>query len=136
MAKLKKDLQAVTRELKALTKKTESLVKAVDKLEKAQVAKKPKANPKAKPARKVAAKKPKAKAKAKATKKAPAKKKATAPTATDQVLQIIKRSKKGADVPTIMKKTGLDDMKVRNIVSRAFSLEKIKRTGRGVYVGA
>jgi septal ring factor EnvC (AmiA/AmiB activator) len=122
MAKLKKDLQAVSMELKALTRKTERLMRAVDKLEKAQAA----------------AKKPKAKtrAKAKTTRRAPAKKKAAKLTATDQILKIIKRSKKGVDVPTLMKKTGFDDKKVRNIVSKAFSLKKIKRAGRGVYVGA
>ncbi len=120
MAKLKKDLQAVGRGLKALTRKTERLMKAVDKLEKAQAA----------------AKRPKTKtrAKAKTTRKAPAKKKATKLTATDQILKIIKMSKKGVDVPTLMNKTGFGDKKVRNIVSKAFSLKKIKRAGRGVYV--
>jgi hypothetical protein len=133
MVELKKDLQAVTRELKSLTKKTERLMKAADKLEKAQAAKKPKAKTKAKakPARKVVAKK-----KPKAKKKAPAKKKAAKPTATDQVLQIIKRSKRGVDVPALMKKTGFDEKKVRNIVARAFSQKKITRTGRGAYSGA
>lgn len=132
MVELKKDLQAVTRELKAITKKTERLMKAADKLEKAQAAKKPKAKTKAKakPARKAVAKKKTTR------KKAPAKKKAAKPTATDQVLQIIKRSKKGVDVPTLMKKTGFDEKKVRNIVARAFSQKKIQRTGRGAYSGA
>jgi hypothetical protein len=132
MAKLKQDLQAVTRELKALIKKTERLMKAVDKLEKAPAAKKPKAKTrtKAKPARKVVAKK------ATARKKTPAKKKAVKQTATDQVLKIIKRSNKGVDVPALMKKTGFDEKKVRNIVARAFSQKKIKRTGRGTYGGA
>ena len=131
MVKLKKDLQAVTRELKAITKKTERLMKVADKLEKAQAAKKPKAKAKAKakPARKAVAKKKTTR------KKAPAKKKAAKPTATDKVLQIIKRSKKGVDVPTLMKKTGFDEKKVRNIVARAFSQKKIKRTGRGAYSG-
>jgi hypothetical protein len=128
MAKLKKDLQAVTRELKALTKKTERLVKAADSLEKAQAAKKPKT--KAKPKKKAVAKK------AASRKKAPAKKKAAKPTATDQVLQIIKRSKKGVDVPALMKKTRFNEKRVRNIVTRAFSQKKIKRAGRGIYVGA
>lgn len=52
------------------------------------------------------------------------------------MLNIIKRSKKGVDVPTLMKKTGFDENKVRNIISRASKLKKIKRIGRGVYVGA
>jgi len=125
MKNLKKEVQAVTRELKALTRKTESMAKKVAKLEKGQAA------AKAKP-----------KAKAKSAKKAPAKKKPVAKektaklTATDQVVSIIKRSKKGVDAPTLMKKTGLADITIRNILFRAGKLGKIKRAGRGVYVGA
>jgi hypothetical protein len=132
MAKLKKDLQAVTKELKALTRKTERLVKAVDKLEKAQSAKKPKGKPKAKAksAKRAVAKKTTAR------KKAPAKKKATKATATDQVLKIIKRSKKGVDVPTLVKKTGFPDKKVRDIIFRTFIQKRIKRVGAGIYVAA
>jgi hypothetical protein len=76
--------------------------------------------------------------KPKAAKKAkvPAGKKAPQTTATDQILKIIKRSKKGVDVPTLKKKTGFDDKKVRNIVFRASKEGRIKKSGRGVYVGA
>jgi hypothetical protein len=88
MKTLKKDFQAVIKELKALTRKTEGLVKAVDKLEKAKATAKRKTKVKATAKRKT-------KAKAKTTKKAPAKrktvaKKAPTPSATDQVLRIIK----------------------------------------------
>jgi hypothetical protein len=127
MKKLKKDLQAVTNEFKALTRKTEAMLKKVAKLEKAQTAAKRK--PKAKATKKVAAKK-------KAVAKKSTAKKATAPTATDQVLGIIKRSKRGVDVPTLIKKTGLGERTVRNILFRAGKLRKIKRAGRGIYVGA
>ena len=89
MKKLKKDLQAVTKELKALTRKAEAVANNVAKLEKAQ-----------------AAGKRKTKAKAKTTRKPPAKKKAAALTTTDQVVNIIKRARKGVDVPTLVKKTG------------------------------
>ena len=64
--------------------------------------------------------------KAAAKKKAPAKK-AKALTATDQVLRVIKRSKKGVDAPTLMKKTGFEDKKIRNILMRASKQGKIKR---------
>jgi alcohol dehydrogenase class IV len=87
------------------------------------------------PAKKATAKKAPAKKKA-AAKKPAVKKKAAAPTATDQVLKIIKRFKKGVDVPTLMKKTGFEDKKVRNIVTKAFRQKKIKRVARGIYVGA
>jgi hypothetical protein len=74
-------------------------------------------------------------AKKAAIKKAAASKKATQVTATDQILRIIKRFKKGVDVPTLKDKTGFDDKKVRNIVFRASKEGKIKKSGRGIYVG-
>jgi predicted transcriptional regulator of viral defense system len=73
---------------------------------------------------------------AKKTPKAPAKKKAAKVTATDQVLKIIKRSKKGVDTATLIKKTGFDQKKIRNILQRTFNQGKIKRAGKGIYVGA
>ncbi|MDY6955072.1 MAG: hypothetical protein SWE60_26520 [Thermodesulfobacteriota bacterium] len=120
MKQLKKDLQAVSKELKALAKKTEKMMKAVQKLDKAQAVKKPKA---------------KAKTKTKTVRK-PATKKARAVTATDAVLKLIKRTKKGIDAPSLIKKTGFDERKVRNILFRAFKQGKIKRAGRGNYVAA
>ncbi len=130
MKKLKKDLQAVTRELKALTRKTEAMAKKVAKLEKAKPKSQVRANPK-----KATAKKAPAKKKAAATKK-PVAKKAKAQTATDQVVNVIKRSKKGVDAPTLMKKTGLAEKTVRNVLFRASKLGKIKKAGRGIYVAA
>jgi len=119
MKQLKKDLLAVTRELKALMKKTEKVVKAVDKLEKAKP---------------VVKRKPKAKTKPK--KRAPAKKKGAALTATDQIINIIKKAKKGIEAPTLIKKTGFADKKIRNILMRASKQGKIKRAARGIYVAA
>jgi len=57
-------------------------------------------------------------------------------TATDQVLKLIKRTKKGVDAPTLMKKTGFADKKVRNILMRASKQGRIKRADRGIYVAA
>ena len=128
MAILKKDLLSLRKEFKIVEKKMEMLLKAFEKSGKA-----PKAA-----AKKAVTKKT---VKAKAVKKAPVKKvvaSKTAPqnTATDQILGIIKRFKKGVDVPTLKKKTGFDDKKVRNIVFRASKEGKIKKSGRGIYVGA
>ena len=142
MAILKKDLTALRKDFKALEKKMEKLLKAFDASSKPKKVSKPKAAKKA-TAKKVTTKKTavkKAPAKAKAVKKAPAKKapakkKALPVTATDQILKIIKRSKKGVDVPTLKTKTGFDDKKVRNIVFRAAKEGRIKKSGRGVYVG-
>jgi hypothetical protein len=138
MAILKKDLQAVKNGIKALEKKLEELLKAHGPMPKAIKITKKKAVKKA-PAKKAPAKKAPAKkvsAKKAPAKKAGAKKKATQLTATDKILQIVKRSKKGVDVPTLKKKSGFDDKKVRNIVFRASKEGKIKKSGRGLYVGA
>ena len=135
MAILKKDLQAVKRDIKALEKKLDKLLKAHEPMPKAKKTAKKKAVKKAKVVKKAPAKKAPAK-KAVAKKKTVAKKKATQVTATDKILKIIKRSKKGVDVPTLKKKTGFEDKKVRNIVFRASKEGKIKKAGRGIYVGA
>ena len=121
----KRDLQALNRDVKALGKKMEKLIKEFDKSRKAKVAKK------------VTAKSVKAKTiKRVSTKKAPAKKRTATLTATDQVLKIINRSKKGVNPQALRKKTGFDDRKITNILHRAFKEGKIKRIGRGVYIGA
>ncbi len=139
MAILKKDLQAVKRDIKALEKKLEKLLKAHEPMPKAKKVTKKKAVKKAKVVKKAAAKKAPAKkapAKKAAAKKAGAANKSSQVTATDKILKIVKRSKKGVDVPTLKKKTGFDDKKVRNIVFRASKEGKIKKSGRGIYVGA
>ena len=76
-------------------------------------------------------------AKSEPAKRAPAKKKTAGVTATEQVLRIInKRTKKGVDAATIMAKTGFNKRKVTNIIHRAYKGGKIKRVGKGLYVGA
>jgi len=125
MAILKRDLQAVKKDILALQKKMEKLLQAYESPAKPKAAKKPK--------KKVV--RVKAKRAVKAKKTAP-RKKASGATATEQVLKIIKRSKKGVDVPRLKTKTGFGDKKVRNIVFRASKEGKIKKVGRGIYVGA
>jgi len=148
----------VKRDIKALEKKLEKLLKAYEPVSKVKNAAKKKTVKKAKPVKKAAAKKApakkalakkapakKARAKKAPAKKAPAKKapakkavarkKTAQVTATDKILRIVKQSKKGVDVPTLKKKTGFDDKKVRNIVFRASKEGKIKKSGRGIYVG-
>jgi cell division septum initiation protein DivIVA len=130
----------IAQDLKALNKDIQSLGKTLDRLLKA-VEKDTKS--KAKPTKKIAAKKAPAKrapAKRAPAKKAPAKtapaKKAAPPTATDEILKIIKRSKKGVDAPTLIKKTGFNQKKVRNILFRTYKQGKIKRLEKGIYIGA
>jgi hypothetical protein len=113
---LTKDLQAVSKELMKLVKQTEKLAAELGKAEK----------PKAKSV------KTKVKAKAVA-RRAPVK--AGRITDTDKVLAILKRSKKGVDTATLMKKTGFNQKKVRNILQRTYKQGKIKRVEKGIYVG-
>jgi len=120
-----KDLQALNKDIKALEKKMEKLIAAVEKSETIKAAKKPAAKPiKAQTTKRAPAK------------KSPARKKPAQPTATDQVLNIIKRSKKGVNAATLMTKTGFDLKKVRNILQRTYKQDKIKRVAKGIYVGA
>jgi predicted transcriptional regulator of viral defense system len=116
----KKDLTALKKKVTAIGKKVDNLLKAHEKDVKAKTPKASKAKA----------------AKAKSVKKAPATKGATKVTATDKVLKIINRSKKGVDIPTLKKKTGFDDKKLRNIIFRAYKEGKIQRAERGLYIGA
>jgi hypothetical protein len=119
---IKKELTALQKDITAIGKKLEKLIKAVEKNEKAKVTKASKAKAvKAKPVKKAP--------------KAPAKKKAVKVTATDQVLNIINRLKRGVDTATLMKKTGFNQKKVTNILQRSFKAGKIKRADKGIYVG-
>jgi hypothetical protein len=72
----------------------------------------------------------KAKAKLKITKK-PVKVSAAA-----TVLAVIKRSRKGVDVATLRKKTGFESRKISGIVQRFKREDKIKNSGKGIYVKA
>jgi len=125
MTILKKDLRAVQRDIKALERKMEQLLNAFDKGKKT----------KAKPAARREAKKV-VKTKRAPAKKAVARKKGVKVTATEQVLKIVRRSKKGVNVSSIKTRTGFDDKKVRNIIFRTTKEGKIKKVGRGIYVGA
>jgi putative endonuclease len=121
----KKDLLALNKDIKALERKMEKLIREFDKGKKAKVTKKATAKPvKAKTIKRLPAK------------KAHAKKRPAKLTATDKVLRIINRSKKGVDVATLMKKTGFDNKKISNILHRTYKQGKIKRVEKGIYVSA
>ena len=107
------DLKALNKDIQSLAKTLDRLIKAVEKDSKS----------KAKPTKKIAAKKVSVK-------------KAAPPTATDEILKIIRRSKKGVDAPTLIKKTGFNQKKVRNILFRTYKQGKIKRVEKGIYIGA
>ena len=95
----------------------------------------PKGKAKAKTVRKAAAKPKKSASKKETPKKAPAKK-AVKETASDTVLAIVNRSKKGVNSATLAEKTGFDKKKVANIVFKLRKQGKIKSVGKGVYTKA
>ena len=115
----KKDLMALKKDITVVGKKVENLLKAFEKDVKAKVTKPSKAKA----------------VKVKPAKKAPVKKKAVKVTATDQVLKIVNRSKKGVNIATLKKRTGFEDKKLRNIIFRTNKEGKIQRADRGLYIG-
>lgn len=108
---IKKDLTALNKDIKTLGQKVDRLLKAIEKSDKIKTTKRVPA------------------------KKAPSKKKTVATTATEQVLRIINRSKKGVDTVTLMEKTGFNQKKIWNIIQRAFKNGKIRRVDKGLYMG-
>jgi len=113
---LKKDLQAVNRGIKALSKKVEKVILEVNKLEKSKPVK------------------------AKAAKKAAVKKavveKTTKLSATDTVLGIIQRSRKGVYIGTLKEKTGFQGQKLYNVLYILKQQGKVKNPNKGIYVKA
>ena len=63
------------------------------------------------------------------------KKKTTHTTDTENVLTIIKRSRNGVDLSTLKKKTGVDEVKIKNIVYRAYKKGEIRMISKGIYLG-
>jgi len=116
---LKKDLTALKKNITAIGKKVDNLLEEFEKDKKGKA-------PKPSEAKAV---------KAKTAKKIPSKKRATKATATDKVLKVISRSKRGVDIAALKKRIGFDDKKLRNIIFRAYREGKIQRAGRGLYSG-
>ncbi len=61
-----------------------------------------------------------------------------APRTTDpveQILKIVRASRKGIDVPAIQKRTGIDPVKIRNTIFTALRKGLIQRVSRGFYKG-
>ncbi len=118
---------------KGLSQGVEKLVEKVDEVEKAKAVSKAEK----KPVAKTRPKKKRAPVRKKiVVREAKKVKKARKMTATDEVLNLIKRHKKGVDITKLKNKTGFADSKLRMIVSKAYKQGKIKRIARGVYVGA
>ena len=57
-------------------------------------------------------------------------------TASDAVLAVIKRSKKGVNVATLKQKTGFDDKKIHNTIYKLKKQGLVKSVSKGVYIKA
>ncbi|MDD2603878.1 MAG: hypothetical protein RBR20_03630 [Desulfobacterales bacterium] len=53
----------------------------------------------------------------------------------EQILKIVRASRKGIDVPAIQKRTGIDPVKIRNTIFTALRKGLIQRVSRGFYKG-
>jgi hypothetical protein len=128
MKAVKRDLQSVIKSLKVLTEKAEKIAGQLDAMAEVKTAQK-------EPAR---AKKSTAKKGAKGTKadKAKAPKGAKGSTATETVLGIIKRQKKGIDTAGLKEKTDFDTKTIRNVIFRLKKQGKVETTSRGIYMAA
>jgi hypothetical protein len=56
--------------------------------------------------------------------------------ASDEVLAIVQNAGKGLTLADIKAQTGYNDKKLRNIIFRLHSMQRIKRVARGVYTAA
>ena len=126
MKALKRDVQSVIKNLKALTEKAEKMAKRLDAVENVKAPKKRVTKSGSAATRKKAVKAKKAVKTAKAAK--------TAKTATDTILAIIKRQKKGIDTASLKKKTDFDTKTIRNVIFRLKKQGKIQSTTRGIYM--
>lgn len=125
MKAVKRDLQSVIKSLKVLTEKAEKIAGQLDAMAEVKTAQK-------KPAK---AKKSTAKKGAKGA-KAKAPKGAKGSTATETVLGIIKRQKKGIDTAGLKEKTDFDTKTIRNVIFRLKKQGKVETTSRGIYMAA
>ncbi len=62
--------------------------------------------------------------------------KPAAATATDEVLNIVRRYQEGVGFSEIKLQTGFGEKKLRNILFRLHKLGRIKRKNRGIYIEA
>jgi X-X-X-Leu-X-X-Gly heptad repeat protein len=122
-------IKIMTDGLKTLAQGVGALADKVEELAKTQSTNKPQ---KKKPS--TAVKETKAVKRSRSERKAPKKKITKQATATETVIKIVARSKKGVSTTAIMEKTGYDRKKVANIIYRLGKQGKIKSVAKGVYV--
>jgi hypothetical protein len=129
MIPLKLVLQSVEKGLKVLARKTEEMQAVLDKLTATEVDDRAKRGPEDE--RTVARGGAGTSARQRPTKKG--RKTSRAGTATDAVLEVIRKNKGGATTAQIRAATGFSDQKIWSIVNRAKKQGKVKSEKRGVY---
>jgi len=126
MKKLKDQLKTIAKSLTSLSGQVEKISKQVDKLSSAKKS----------AAKKGVTKKASTKKKSEkgvAVKKTAAKKPAAKTTVLNSVLAVIKRSKKGANIDTLRKKTGLGPRQLSNSLYKLSKRGVIEAKSRGLY---
>ena len=116
MKEVEKILRALSDGMKTLAKGVETIAQKVDALAKEQ-----------------AAQELSEKSRVRQTTKKTTSKKVKAPSATDEVLQIIRRSQKGVNTAALKKKTGFNDKKIHNVIYRLKKRGQIRSIDKGVY---
>ena len=127
-------LKIVSDGLKTLAQGVEAIAAKVDEAAKTKSAGKAKSNKQPAPAKKAKTVGKKTKTAKKPAVKVVSKQAARPAAAIDTVMDIIRRSKKGANAAAIKAKTGYDQKKVANIVYKLKKQGKIKAIQKGVYV--
>jgi hypothetical protein len=120
-------LKIMSEGLKTLAHGVESLAEKVDEIAKTQVPIEPKN-------KKPATTRAKTKVGVKSAKKTFKERETKPTTASDTVLKIVGRSKKGVSTARIMENSGFNQKKVSNIIYRLKKQGKIKNVAKGIYV--
>jgi len=126
MKKLKDQLKTIAKSLTNLSGQVEKISKQVDKLSSPK-----KAAAKSRVTKKASVKKKSEKGVA--VKKTAAKKPASKTTVLDLVFTVIKRSKKGVNIDTLRKKTGLGPRQLSNSLYKLSKRDVIEAKSRGLY---
>ncbi|MFH1282371.1 MAG: hypothetical protein ABII27_01755 [bacterium] len=126
MKKIKDQLMTIAKSLTRLSNQVEKISKQADKMSPSK-----KSAVKNRAAKKVSTKKKAVKRVA--VKKTAAKKATSKATVLDSVIAVIKRSKKGANIDTLRKKTGLGPRQLSNALYKLSKRGVIEAKSRGLY---
>lgn len=126
MKKIKDQLKTIAKSLTSLSNQVEKISKQIDKLSPLKKSVKNKRATKKVSTKKKAVKKV-------AVKKTVAKKSTLKATVLDSVIAVIKRSKKGANIDTLRKKTGLGPRQLSNALYKLSKRGVIEAKLRGLY---